>query len=199
MPDAATSTAAGWFPVLTAFLGFVASSTSEWFRDRRASERERAAAEATSARERGAREAARRAQLLERRASFQRETLLNLQDAVVKLSRAAGRMHHLDVIENRKTGEWGRHLLPEDLNDDAHDANVMLMVLTARVRDDRIRETVETFRTHAGRVGISRTEQAAREALDRMAEVLEPLHERIGEVLRKLDDDEDLQRPDAGQ
>jgi hypothetical protein len=170
---------------------FATSSLSEWLRDGRAGKRERAIAEATSAREHDAREAIRRIQLFERRASFQRETLLNLQDAVVKLSRAAGRIHHLDVMEQRKNGTWGGNLLPEDLNDEAHHANVALMVLTARIRDDHIREMVQTFRNYAGRVGISRTEQAEKEALARMVEVLEPLHQRIGEILRKLDDDED--------
>jgi hypothetical protein len=46
-------------------------------------------------------------------------------------------------------------------------------------------------------VGISQTEQADKEALFRMGQLLRPLHERIGEVLRKLDDDEDAQRPDT--
>jgi len=102
-------------------------------------------------------------------------------------------MHHLDEMEQRKTGEWGRHLLPEDLDNDAYQANVSIMVLTSRVRDDRVRELVETFRSNATHVGISHTEEAARAALAKMVEVLEPLHERIGEILRKLDDDEDTQ------
>jgi uncharacterized membrane protein len=192
MPDSATSsTSTSWFPLFTAFLGYVTSSISEWLRDRRASERERATAEATGSREREAREAARRVQLFERRVSFQRETLLNLQDAVVKLSRTAGRMHHIDEMEYRKAGRWGGHLFPEGLSDEAHQANVTIMVLTARVRDDRVREMVKTFRSHANRVGISLTKEADSEALHKMSEVLEPLHERIGEVLRKLDDDED--------
>jgi uncharacterized membrane protein len=191
MPDVVTSTAAGWFPAVTLLVGFATSSFSEWLRDGRAGERERATAEAISGRERDAREAARRIQLFERRAISQRETLLNLQDAVVKLSRAAGKIHHLDLMEHRKNGTWGGNLLPEDLSDDAHHANVTLMVLTARVRDSHIQEMVQTFRNHASRVGISRTEEAEKEALARMSEVLEPLHQRIGEVLRKLDDDED--------
>jgi uncharacterized coiled-coil protein SlyX len=141
MPDAAASTV-GWFPAFTALLGFVTSSILEWLRDRRASEREREA-----------REAARRVQQFERRANFQRETLINLQDAVVKLSRTAGRMHHLATMEQRKTGKWGGHLFSEDLDDDAHHANVTIMVLTSRVRDDRIREMAETFRSHASKRG----------------------------------------------
>jgi len=188
MPDVVTGEVAGWFPVFTALLGFVTAGISEWFRDRRALGREREAREAT-----------RRVQLSERRANFQRETLLNLQDAIVKLSRAAGRMHHLDEMEYRKTGKWGGHLFPDDLDDDAHHANVTSMVLTSRVRDERIRELAETFRSYANMVGISQTEQAEKEAVRRAIELLQPLHERIGEVLRKLDDDEDAQHLVPGQ
>jgi hypothetical protein len=142
-------------------------------------------------REREAREAARKAQLFECRANFQRETLLALQDAVVKLTRAAGKMNHLDEMEYRKTGQWGGKLFPEELSDNEHTANVTVMVLSARVRDDRIRQLAETFREHANRIGSSRTKELAGETLQKMAETLAPLHERIGEVLRKLDDDED--------
>jgi uncharacterized membrane protein len=135
MMDAGKITATGWFPVLTLLLGFAASWISEWFRDDR-----------TSKREREAREAARQAQLFERRANFQRETLLNLQDAVAKLARTTGRMHHLDSMNHRSTGKWGGFLFPENLDDDAHQANVAVMLLTSRVRDEYIREVAETFR-----------------------------------------------------
>lgn len=179
MADVLTGAAAGWFPVFTALLGYVTSSLTEWLRDRRA-----------GVRERDARDSVRRAQLLERRANFQRETLISLQDEAVKLARAAGRMNHLDEMEFRKTGKWGGHLFPEGLSDAAHQSNVTIMVLTSRVRDDRIREVVAAFRSHANCVGTSATREADRTALDKMSELIEPLHERIGEVLRKLDDDE---------
>jgi hypothetical protein len=100
-------------------------------------------------------------------------------------------MNHRDEMEYRKSGKWGGQLFSEELNDSAHTANVTIMVLTTRVRDERIRELVTTFRSQANRVGISKTREAAKEALEQMSTVLEPLHERIGEVLRKLDDDED--------
>jgi uncharacterized coiled-coil protein SlyX len=192
MIDATTGT--GWFPALTLLVGFATSSFAEWLRQRYANKRERAAAEATREQEREARESERRIQLFERRTSFQRETLLNLQDAIVKLARATGRMQHLDLMEYRKTGNWGKQPIPSDLNDDAHQANVIIMVLKARVRDDLIREMTGTFQSQANLVAISRSEQASKEVSDKMVGELGPLHERIGEVLRKLDDDEDSQQ-----
>jgi uncharacterized membrane protein len=154
----------------------------DWFRDKR-----------TSKREHEAREDMRKAQLFERRANFQRETLLALQDAAVKLARAAGRMHHFDAMEYKKTGKWGGQLLPAGLSSDAMQSSITIMILKVRVRDEVIRELVNNFRSHANRVGVTRSEQASQEALSKMAAVIEPLHDRIGDVLRKLDDDEDAQ------
>jgi hypothetical protein len=179
MPNAEAGTATGWFPAFTLFVGLLTGWISEWFRDKRASKREREAREAT-----------RRAALFDRRANFQRETLLNLQDWVAKLARATGRMNFLDSMEYRKTGKWGGQRFPENLSDDAQQANVSVMLLTSRVRDDDIRELAETFRSEANQVALCRTAEAAKDALDKMGAVLTSLYKRTGEVLRKLDDDE---------
>jgi hypothetical protein len=128
--------------------------------------------------------------LFEQRADFQRETLLNLQDAVAKLARATGKMNHLDSIEYRTTGKWGGRRFPEDLNDDAHQANVSVMLLTSRVRDDDIRELAETFKSEANRVTLCQNAEEARYALEKMGIALRSLYERTREVLRKLDDGE---------
>ena len=178
------------FPLLTALLGYLTSAFTEYFRDRRARERDRSAAAAMGVREREARQAARRMQLFERRSNFQRETLLNLQDAVTQLARAAGRMHHMDEMEYRKTGQWGGHLLPEDLDVISHEAMVKTLMFMVRVSDDRIREMMSTFRHHAAHVGICRTQRESQQAFDGMSAALGPLHERIGMILRKLDDEE---------
>ena len=53
-----------------------------------------------------ARGAARWDQILERRNAFQRQTLLDLQEALMKLGRTCGQMHHQDVMTYRQTGEW---------------------------------------------------------------------------------------------
>ena len=66
----------------------------------------------TVEREREARNATRRDQLFERRATFQRETLLALQEAASDLGRATGRISHLDTMAVRTTGKT--QLLPED-------------------------------------------------------------------------------------
>jgi hypothetical protein len=102
-------------------------------------------------------------------------------------------------MEYRKTGIWRGQRIPADLSDDAHQANVAIMILTPRVRDDRIREMTKSSRSYVGSVVMSQTREAAMEALEKMINALEPLHERIGEVLRKMDDDEDAEQLDAAE
>jgi len=71
--------------LLSAVVGYIGAMVTEYLRDSRA-----------RAREREARDASRRERLQVRRSDFQRETLLNLQEAVMHLARACGRMHHHD-------------------------------------------------------------------------------------------------------
>jgi hypothetical protein len=91
-----------------------------------------------------------------------------------------------------KTGQWGGHLFPEDLDASAHEAGVKTLMLMVRVRDDGIREMMKTFRDYANKVAMCRSEAEGQQALLNMVAVLEPLHERIGVILRKLDDDEEV-------
>ncbi len=178
MPDASTSTSL--FPVLSAFGGYLIGAGTEYLRDRR-----------IRAREREARAEARRLQLFQRRSNFQRETLLNLQDAIFALARASSRVHHLDEKEFRESGVWHRNRLPEDLDEEGREAVVKTTTYMVRVRDDGIRELTRTFRDNAARLGICRSIEESRQAAEAMAAAVSPLHERIGLVLRKLDDDED--------
>jgi hypothetical protein len=85
----------GWFPALTLLVGFGVKSVSDWFQDRRALRREREA-----------RTEARRDQLRERRSDFQRQTLLDLQEAASDLIRACGAIYVQNVAAFRQTGLW---------------------------------------------------------------------------------------------
>lgn len=166
--------------LLAALGGYVTRLVTESLHDRRAEKREREA-----------REASRRQLLFERRAAFQRETLLNLQDALMELSRAAGGTHHLDAMEFRKSGKWGKRLLPADLDEVFRHATVKTLTLMVRVHDDRVREMVRKFREQASNVGLCRNEKESEKCLTEVARLLDPLNERIGEALRKLDEDDE--------
>ncbi|MHB8482037.1 MAG: hypothetical protein ACYDBV_04770 [Nitrospiria bacterium] len=174
MPD----TPAGWFPVLTALLGYAAGFVSEWFRDQR-----------TSKRDREARKATRQDQLSERRVTFQRQTLLDLQDAMMKLVRTAGVMHHQDIMEYHKTGKWQQQSFGGEVAESSRLTMASTLMLSVRVRDDTIRELVEKVKSHALKAMLCTTEGESQIAMRNMTNTYETLNERIGEVFRKLDDE----------
>ncbi len=97
---------AGWFPVVTAFTGWAAGLLTEWFRDSRIARRERDASVAKRADD-----------LRTRRVEFQRQTLLDLREAMFQLARAEGAIHHQDDMTFRKTGVWGRQPVSDELSE----------------------------------------------------------------------------------
>jgi hypothetical protein len=92
MPDLTQTT---WFPVVTLLIGMGTTSLTDWIKYRR-----------DIARERDSREATRKEQRVERRVTFQRQTLLDLQEACVNLGRATGASHHKDGMAFKETGKW---------------------------------------------------------------------------------------------
>ena len=172
-------TAAGWFPVFTLVLGYATKAVSDWVQHRRATEREREA-----------RLVARQEQLAERRAAFQRQTLLDLQEAMMQFVRTAGAMHHQDVMACRKTGKWQKQLFGEELAENSRIANARTSMLKVRVRDDSVRELLQAMKDHASAAGICGSQEEGDRAMDAMGAAFERLNQRIGEVLRQLDDAE---------
>lgn len=175
MTDASTT---GWFPVFTLVLGFAASSINEWLRDSRAARREREA-----------RNLERREQLRAKRASFETETLLELQEAVARLVRASGAAHHLDTMAEKSTGTWGRNLLPDSLDEEYRASQARTSILTVRVRDDVTRELVAALRDASSKVAVARNRQDAVTHMQEMSKLLDSLNERIGQVFRALGDE----------
>lgn len=170
-------------------LGFGTKFVSDWFQDKR-----------TLQRERETRDALRRDQLAERRANFQRQTLLELQEAVQDLVRATGAAHVQDERMFRETGRWQRQPLGEEINQQIFLANRSVLLLTVRVRDQALRDAVSRFRSISNQTesldnlrsnaSDSELRSASFAALQNATTLIEQIHERIGELLRMLDDEE---------
>jgi hypothetical protein len=191
MPDLGGSTASSWLPLVTAFLGYALSAITEFLRDIRAHKREIETQASLRDREREARDEARRDERFERRTEFQRETLLNLQEEVFKLMRTTAEMQHSDVMALRSGVQWHKQLYPADLDERAFSSNVQTTKLKVRVADEGVRELVSELRKDAGSVLMSDSEAAGEQASRRMTQTYDKLNERIGELLRKLDNDAD--------
>jgi len=184
MSDAGANTSSNWLPVISAAVtlistsvGFISSQLMERSKDRHAYEREKEA-----------RESARRDNLFERRTEFQRQTLLDLQDAVMKLIRATGEMYHIDLMASRATGKWVKQLFPDELDNRAFSAGVQITVLGVRVRDKSIRDLLAQLKVHTDGVVFAKNQAEAEGSLGKMSDSFAALNARIGEVLRSLDD-----------
>jgi hypothetical protein len=165
-------------PVVTLVIGYLLKSSSDWVQHRR-----------TLNRDRETRQADRSAQLAERRTDFQRQTLLDLQEAVMDVARTTGAMHHHDQMGYRNTGQWQRALYPADLDAAAAAAMRHTSILMVRVRDVFVRELVRRFREHSARVTTRASKEVSESELAEMATVFEELQHRIGELLRQIDDE----------
>ncbi len=175
-----------WFPIVTLILGYVLKSFSESVQHRRALEREREA-----------REAERRDKAFERRVTFQRATLLELQEAIMDLMRTSGAMHHKDLMVLKQTGQWQKQLYGDELSEANRLAMARTTMLTVRVRDTKVRELVARLKDYSWKAFKSGTPDDSDAAALSMANVFENLNERIGELLREMDerDDKELALP----
>lgn len=92
--------------------------------------------------ERQQRASERAAQREDHRRIFQRETLLELQDALQVLGRLTGKAMQFDYVQARE-GKYT--LLPGTLSDDLLASTVEVRRLASRILDPKVRDTVEEF------------------------------------------------------
>lgn len=168
-----------WFPVVTLLIGFGTKWIADFAQHRW-----------NARREREARLEQRRDLLRQRAADFQRETLLALQDSSAKLVRATGKSHHQDVLAARAGGAWGRQQLVDNVSDEFFQAQVATSTLRVRVRDDQVRNLALAVSDHCIAATMSTDQRAAERTLLVMSDASIALNERIGELLRNLDDEE---------
>jgi hypothetical protein len=163
---------------ITLLAGGALTIIAGWLTDRRASERDR---------ERRLEE--RHERFLVRRNDFQRESLLVLQDSSQRLLRSAGAMHHQDVVAHRTTGKWQRQQFGDELSKENLRAMTDTMLFASRVRDDEVRSLAEQLRAQTVAVSSSADEAQAERVMLAAGETQQALIQRIGQLVRELDDD----------
>jgi hypothetical protein len=161
---------------VTLVAGYAGSLATEALRDRRAAEREER------------RHTAERAGVIEnRRAEFQREALLALQDAGARLARGIGATHHFDLMTYRTSGgAWGRTSLPDDLNRNEHEAIVDFNKYMVRGLDGSTRAVSLTFLESAGGVAVANSEADAQQSMRLFSKAYGRFQDLVGEQLRSL-------------
>ena len=133
--------------------------------------------------------------MFEQRTGFQRQTLLDLQEASIQLARAVAAIHHQDKIAYRTTGKWGKQSVSDDLSEGIRVAQARTGMLGARVRDDAIRELIDKLKNRSVEAVSSPTPEDSDRADIGVTVIYDELNQRIGEVLRKLDDAEQVDFP----
>jgi hypothetical protein len=169
-----------WFPVVTLILGAVAKGIGDRVSDARKTKAEKVA-----------RQEQRLDAIHLRRAEFQRSTLLDLQTAMQKLARATGKASHDDLMAFRETGEWGRNQISEEANTGALEGHASINILRVRVNDHHIRTIAGNFSSACSRHVFCKSEAESDACMKEMSKHMTELNERIGEVLRTLDELED--------
>lgn len=95
------------------------------------------------------------------------------------------------LMSQKETGSWGRNMLPEEVNSGFRTSMAMINLLEVRVKDEKIRELATEFRNLATSGSLAKSPQESTIGINRAMLKSDALHERIGSVLRSLDDDED--------
>lgn len=167
-----------WFPVLTLLLGACLKAAFDWLGDRR-----------MSARERAARLDQRRDARAARRTEFQRETLLALQEAIILLGRLTGQAHYQTLMAHREGAGWGNLPVTEEVSVGYTDALNLTTKLRARTADEEARQLAQLFQNECTSTVFAVSEASAEAGRQRLVKVQDELHERIGLLIRQLDEE----------
>jgi hypothetical protein len=169
---------AEWLPAATLAAGVVGTLGGQGLREWLTSGREREARAAE-------REVARNA--------FQRDTLLELQDALLELVQSASRIHLHQGNVYGQTERFGRDNLPEDLNEASGLTNARTSRLQQRILDEQVRQELASLKNLCTEITFPNTgiDDAvawgnAHNAWLRLPHVNKQLEDRIGTVLRGL-------------
>lgn len=122
----------------------------------------------------------------EKARAFQRDTLIELQDAVHDELRAVSLLYMADYAAYRDNGKWGGNILGEELNNKVHMAGRRTLLLSERIANDELREHLKFLRGLLTEVQMSRDAAIAERAHMAAMNMGISVMEHMGTVLRSL-------------
>lgn len=122
----------------------------------------------------------------EKARAFQRDTLIELQDAVHDEIRAVNLVYLADDAAYRETRMWGRKLLGDELNNKVHLAGRRTLLLSERIADDELRDHLKSLRGLLTDVQMAREAAIAQHTYMAAMNMGNSVMEHIGTVLRSL-------------
>ena len=120
----------------------------------------------------------------ERANAFQRQTLLDLQEAIHDALRLINRAYIEDRNSHRINKDWGTNTLTEEVNEGIRLAHRRVAILVERVSDDKLRTAVKTVMTLATQAVLSRSEREAEFHLEKTSSEANQVLESLGTALR---------------
>lgn len=120
----------------------------------------------------------------ERARAFQRDNLLEMQDALQDALRLMGRAHLEDQAAFRREGNWGRGMLSDDTDENIRLANRRLSALVERVADDSLRSKLKDIHKRLNRPLFATSEEEAQALFGDATSAAQGVMEHLGEVLR---------------
>lgn len=173
-----------WVVLALPFSGYLTAVATEYLRGHQALTREREA-------RREAREAARQ----DARDAFERDTLIELQDAIAALMRNTSQIHLENEVEFRKSGSWGRRTLPEEIGGEPQGSRARNFErLRVRVLNDELRNLCEQWWSYAAKSMVpALREEGDQDARlratadwERSTAIFSEVMEKVGSRLREL-------------
>jgi hypothetical protein len=174
-------------------VGAVLSTLSDWGKDKRAAKREIETDKRAIARERATRREETSWRWYENRATFERDTALELQQEIYGYYRAFNVIRRADELAYRQSGKWGL----EKTGDPAEELRIRtaaIQQLRVRLFDAALREQVKQYisrcTSSALQFGVESADakQARKTAMDYEAQaqkLFESINEQLGVIIRK--------------
>ena len=119
--------------------------------------------------------------------TFQRQTLLDFQEAVAELGRTAAMMNVANTRAHRQTGEWRKNEYGDPLDEQARLSMARTSLLGARVADDEVRRLLDEMQHWWWGVPLAALADESGNAYKRVEQVCRSLNQQIGTVMRRLD------------
>lgn len=122
---------------------------------------------------------------MERARSFQRDTLLKVQDTLHDALRLMMRSHQEDLETYRTGTVWGKGLLSIELDESVRVTNRLLALLNERISNDSLRNELKELRKNISQLGFADSEHQANSLVKSSVRMADVFMENLGDVLRK--------------
>ncbi|BAV74182.1 hypothetical protein PCAU_1973 [Pseudomonas chlororaphis subsp. aurantiaca] len=165
-----------WFPVVTLVAGALLKAAFDYLNEAR-----------QEARERRVRLEKRQETFLMQRIEAQRVLLPQLQESIVELMRATNLLHLEDLKNSRETGAWGKALVGDEISDRSLASFRQVGLYRVRIHDDELRDDIAKLCSLCSSAIYAKSEYEADEIMVSAGLFFSEVNERLGEVFRTLD------------